>query len=494
MNIVAFLQNNSKFFSHKTAIIENGKEVSYKDLWIIVEKLSSDLYKNGIREKHKVALILPSSLEFICCFLALLKMDAIVTPLSSDLTTYEFQAIFHNLIPHAIISVTTLVDNILREFPMLEDKMLIVQGGASEETKGTVVVKKRYTLENLYSQHSNYKFDDIEEELDGIATINYTYRGTGFPLGVMLSHKNYIEGIIAHLSRKKTSHKDKVLSLLPLYHTYPLVDCVLGPLATGATIVVSENYMPRSILKLIDNFKINHFTAVPTVYGLLLQQFKAGEYNLKSLTCCITGGSYMTPEMQEGIKSAMGLDILQGYGLTECLPVTWNYYECNKVGTLGLPFRHDFQIKIVNDDGVHKGCKEDKMDVPGEIAIYSPTVMAGYYRQRIETDRVLKDGWLYTGDYGYVDKQGYLHFTGLKKNIAKVGGRLVDLSEVQNVLLCHPSILDVRAYAKKHDLWGHIIAADVVSRDPGKLTDWEIKKFCGSRLSQFKVPKIIEVH
>ncbi len=490
MNIVALLQNASKQFSHKTAIIENGKEVSYGDFWSVVEKLSSAFYKNGIRENHRVALILPNSTEFIYCFLALLQINAIVSPLSPDLTAYELKGIFHNLTPHAIISVSTFIDKVLCEFPLLlKNKMLILQDGAAEKINKKEGIKKIYELKSLYNQQGNYKIANTRPEPYQVATINYTYRGTGFPLGAMLSHKNYIEGITAHLSRKGTSHHHKVLSILSLFHAYPLVDCILGPLATGATIVISRNYLPRSTLKLIDDFRINHFTAVPTVYNLMLQHFKNGEYNLSSLSCCITGGSYMPIEMQETIRSKMGLDVLQGYGLTECLPVTWNYYECNKAGTLGLPFRHDFQIKIVGDDGVCKGINEK-----GEIAVCSPTVMQGYYNQREETDKVLKDGWLYTGDYGYVDKQGYLHFAGLKKNVAKVGGNMVDLTEVENVLLSHFSVLYARAYAKQDSLWGHVIAADVVSHENGKLTEKEMKLFCSKRLAQFKVPKMVELN
>ncbi len=484
MNITSLLSDVVKKVGTKTAIIENGREISYADLWSRIETLSAAFYKIGIRENHRVALILPNSAEFIYCFFALLRINAIVSPLNPDITPYELKSIFRNLNPHAIISSSMFVEKRLKEFSSsFYNKIVILQGVVI--IKGEI--KKYHELKDLYHLQKKYEIDNLQSDLEDAATVNYTYRGTGHPLGAVLSHKNYIEGIAAHVYRKKTTSRHRVLSLLPLSHSYLLVDCVLAPLMNGAMIVILKNYLPRAILKLIDDFKINHFTAVPLIYRLLLQHYKETEYDLSSLTCCITGAAYMTADMQEDIKTKMGIDVLQGYGLTECLPVTWNYYECNKSGTLGLPFRPDFKIRIVDEKGVNRAVNQI-----GEIIVSSPTVMQGYYGRKAETEKVLKNGWLYTGDYGYVDEAGYLYFSGLKKNIAKVGGNMVDLREVQDVLLSHPSISNVRVYSKEDDLRGHVIAVEVVSHVNGKLTEREIGTYCGKYLSHFKVPKTIE--
>lgn len=485
MSIVALLYRASKQYAKKSAIYENGREMSYGDLWSKIDNVSTAIYQAGIRENHRVALILPNSSEFICCFFALLKINTIVSPLNPDLTAHELTTIFHNLNPHAIITTFEFINRVMLEFPHLaENKIIILQGNVHNVAQS----KKYFNLNELCSHGQNNVTINTFLTAEHTATINYTYRGTGHPLGAMLSHENYVEGVLAYIENTRMSSQHRVLSLLPVSHVYPLVGCMLAPLVSGATIVISKNYLPRSILTTIAELRINHITLVPSLYVLLLQSYKGGEHDLSSLTCCITGGAYMSAEFQKAICSRMGLEIYQGYGLTECLPVTWNQYEHNVTGTLGLPLRPDFQIKIIDNDGKHKGANE-----LGEIVIKSPTVMQGYYNQKDETEMFLKDGWLYTGDYGYMNEHGYLYFAGLKKNVVKVGGNMVDLKEVRDVLLTHPAVLDASAYPKEDALWGHVVEAGVDPRENSGLSENEVRSYCGKLLSRYKVPKAFKI-
>jgi long-chain acyl-CoA synthetase len=483
MNITSLLADVVKKVGTKTAIIENSQEISYADLWRRIETLSAAFYKIGIRESHRVALILPNSSEFIYCFFALLKINAIVSPLSPEFTPFELKSILDNLSPRAIISLPIFVDEILVDYPTLfEDKIIVLH----KSTYAGNQVKNKYNLQKLFDLGLNQRIDTLQTNDEHPATIHYTYRGVGYPLGAILSHHNYVEGLLASLQAKRLSFQHKVLCFLPLSHVYPLIDSTLVPLISGAIIVISGNYLPRSILKTIDEKKINCFSAVPAVYNLLLHHYDKQEYDLSSLIYCITGGSYMSLEVHEEIRARMGLDVLQGYGLTECLIVAWNRHEWNKAGTIGFPLRRDFQIKIVGEDG-----RDKEINHAGEIVIRSPTVMKGYYNREDETYKVLKNGWFYSGDYGYLDAEGYLYYTGRKKGIVKVGGNMVDLKEVQNVLLSHPAVLEAEVYPVKDSLWGHTVAAEVTSRVNGLLTTDEIKAFCYKRLARYKVPRTI---
>ncbi len=486
MNITTFVYEASRRYPCKAAIIENEQEISYRDLWEEIERLAAAFYGIGIRENCRIVLALPNNADFIYCFLALLKINAIISPLSPDLTSFEIQKVFSNLNPHAIISEPEFIENVLSGCPSLslEDKIILQDAAPLRRS-----INNCYLLKSLYlyNEEGNRSVTGTETKLDHIATINYTYRGIGYPLGALLSHENYVEGVLAYIENTEMDSQHRVLSLLPLSHVYPLVGCMLAPLVSGATIVISRNYIPRSVIRKIDTHKVNHITLVPLIYNLLLQHYRKDEYDIGSLTCCITGGAYMPFEVQAEIKAKMGIEMLQGYGLTECLPVTWNRYRYNKAGTLGLPLRKDFQIRIVDDKGNQKGINE-----VGEIAIHAPTVTQGYYKQQAMTQEVLKDGWFYTGDYGCLDDEGYLYFTALKKNVAKVGGNMVDLKEVKDVLLSHPSISEAFVYAKEDSIWGHVIAARVVSHSDGKLAEREVKNFCGRLLAPFKVPKVLD--
>ncbi len=475
MNITTLLLDIVKRIGTRTAIIENGREISYHDLWDRIEKLSVAFHEIGIKENHRVALILPNSSEFIYCFFALLKINAIVTPLSPDCTPYELKGIFNNLNPYAIIAIPKFIEKVCREYPGLLDNKIIITPG---EIMGIGRLKANFEQEDNYAIGNN-------TENDQIATINYTYRGWGYPLGVISTQKNYVEGVSAYIKTTQMDSSHRVLSLLPLSKIYPLVGCMLAPLICGATVVISTNYMPKSVLKAIDNFKINRLTAVPSIYKLLLQGYKKGEYDLGSLTCCITGGAYMSPDVQENIESKMGLEVLQGYGLTECFVVSWNRNGYNEAGTLGLPFRSDIKIRIVDENGEQQGIRE-----VGEVIVNTPCGMRGYYKYEEETREVLRNDWHYTGDFGYLDEKGYLYFVGLKKKIAKVGGNIVDFEEIRNVLLSHSAITDAMVSAKDDDLWGHVVVAEIVSQV--ELTENDIKTFCGKSLSSYKVPKEIK--
>jgi len=304
----------------------------------------------------------------------------------------------------------------------------------------------------------------------------------------MLSHENYAKGISGYIDRTGMHGDHTVLSLLPLYHVFPLLGCMLAPLFCGATIVISRNYLPRAVLKIIDDYKINYLTMVPLIYKLLLRYYKKGDYNLSSLTCCITGGDYVAASFQKEIYDKLGITLLQGYGLTECLPVICNPPVHNKFGTLGTSGRDDIAIRIADE----QGCSVETGAI-GEICISSPTVMSGYFRMDIETRMALSDGWLNTGDYGYLDDDGYLNFSGRKKKVAKVGGNMVDLKEVQNVLLSHPLISDASVYAVEDDLWGHSIKAEVLCHGTDSLKESDILCYCKKRLTGYKIPKEVSI-
>lgn len=482
MNLATLLRDVSKSIPEKVAILVEAQEITYGELWSRIERLSGAFHRLGISENARVVLALPNGPDFVCCFFALISIKAIVVPINAGLTPFEQKRIYDDLNPHAIISTLTSIEGVAREYPeIILNRLLVSQGSIPGQRQSA----RYFRLEDLYRATCKNTYAGIRP--DQIATINYTYRGIGIPLGAMMTHSNYMEGVSAYVENTRMASEHRVLSLLPMHLVYPLVGCILAPLFQGATVVILKNVMPRSILKSIREYSINHFAAVPTIYVLLSMLFNSREYGLSSLSCCITGASHMSSDLQDGIKAKTGLDVYQGYGLTECLPVTWNRYEYNRVGTLGLPLRPDFHIRIVGEDG--KICRNGQA---GEINIKGPTVMQGYLNQKDFAGSVLRDGWLSTGDFGFVDKDGYLYFSGIKKKIAKVGGNMVDLTEVRDILLSHPGICSVEVYPVQDDLWGHIIGAKISRVNNAKLAENEIRKYCSQYISHYKVPRIIE--
>lgn len=482
MNIADLFVDSVRRHASKTAVMDAKRAISYAELLKEIDSLSELLHRYGMRKNYRVAVLLPNGMEFIRCFFSLLRLNAIVAPLSPDSTAFELERIFNNLKPHAVVSLLSTINKLNAIAPyLLEEKIVIAHDGNDTRFMGDIVPLGFRLSEDKVGDNAPAK-----DAADAIATISYTYRGTGYPLGSLLTHKSYQRGIEAYIETTRVSCKHNVVSILPVHYMYPLVGCILAPLVSGATVVISRNYMPRSIFKLIYECNINYLTIVPTLYRMLLQHYHKS-VNIRSLTCCITGGSYMDESLIRSISSTMGLEVLQGYGLTECFVVSWNRQQGNRIGTLGLPFGGNVQIKIVDERGLSRPPNQ-----VGEIEVKSDALAMGYYQNSMDTQKVLSEGWFRTGDLGYLDEDGYLHFSGVKKNIAKVGGNMVDLEEVREVMLRHPAIDEVGVFAKDDSLWGHVIEANIVQgHHVNELSIREIRSFCAHYLSLYKIPSAV---
>jgi len=435
MNLSSLIKKTANAYPEKTAIIEDGEEISYKHLWQEIESLSNALRSIGIRKNTRVALILPNCKEFIYSFFALLTINAIAIPLKPQMTCWEFHGIFKNGNPKALILTSHLLNKILTEKPsLLKNRIIIVK----EEKQDIRIMDKDGHLENLplytlstlleMGKGEGTRTRRIQTPSQQVASINYTYRGYGYPLGAMLTHHNYIHGAIRYIKLVRIQPDMRILLLLPVSHIFPLTGCVLVPLLAKATVVISTAINPKKVFQTIEKNKVNVLVCVPTLYEFLVKHYDHTKWDISSLLFGISGAESLPMDLYNNIRSKMGIDVIQGYGLTETLPVTCNPRFGNKPETIGIR-GHDVKLKIVDKEN-----RECKTDETGEIIVKCPSVMLGYYKAPKETMDVIQNGWFYTGDYGMMDNEGYVYFKGLKKSIAKIDGITVDLNEIKNVL------------------------------------------------------------
>ncbi|MFH1507078.1 MAG: AMP-binding protein, partial [Candidatus Omnitrophota bacterium] len=437
-------------------------------LWENIERLAKGFLKIGIKENDKVVIILPNCKEFIYSFYSLARINAISVPLNTYLTSYELDKMFKDCDPKVIITTYELYKK--RIATILSKNILIIfKDELSEPGEDGI-----FELGDLLAKGRTGKLPRFGANNNQIATINYTYRGLGEPLGAMLTHGNYHHGAIGYLRLTKVATTQRVLLITPMSHIFTLVSCVIVPLLRGATVVIMKTFIPSHIFKAIEEHRIDFLIAVPTIYISLLKNYEKGRFNISSLKYGITGGSYLSEDMHREIKENMGVELLQGYGLTETMPITCNPRLKNKTGSLGIP-GHEVKVKIID----------------GEILVGGPTVMKGYYNKNGENKKYLKDGWFYTGDRGYIDEEGYIYFKGLKKDIIKVGGNNVDLNEVKDVLNLFPGAEKVRLDIVEDELWGHRIHAEISVSSKKEITEKEVKAFCGKRIALYKIPKKI---
>jgi len=420
-------------------------------------------------------------------FFAILKSGGIVVPIRQSATSSEAKWLINKTRPVLFIGDSSFINRSL-PFDLLDDDQSVV----ILSKKIILKSKTRQRVNNLrdlmqggdqISQNEHAQMADSPD----VATINFTYRGYGYPIGAMLDDANYIEGIKAYSYTAGFEKRHRVLAIHPFCYIYPLLGCVLSPLATGSTIITCQGILPHKIWELVHKFNIDVLTAVPSLYSALLRSSNPYKSDLK-ITHAFCGGSLMPIGLYKQLKDDFNISLRQGYGLTECLPIVCNPSHGNRPETLGKILSGSdgiIDVKIFNEEGVEMGTGEI-----GEIVVNGPTVTKGYYRMSKETSAVLKNGWFSTGDLGCFDADGYLHFSGIKKRIAKVGGNMVDLIEVENRMLDIPYISEVKVYAIPDDRWGQIIAADVASAN-GHVNLRMVRQYLKPYLATYKLPKII---
>ncbi|MFH1478167.1 MAG: AMP-binding protein [Candidatus Omnitrophota bacterium] len=481
MNLGTSLHWVSKKMKEKVCIIEGEKEVSYKELWDNIELLADSFLKIGIKENDRVAIMLPNSSEFIYSFYALSRISAVSVPLNIYLTSHELKKIFNDCNPKFIITIDSLYKKKISSLIKGSLKVIFV-----DECEGKD--KKSYTFNELFKLGKPDNLPNISTSNKHIATINYTYRGLGEPLGAMLTHGNYHYGAMAYVRLTELVTAQRVLLITPMSHIFTLISCVIVSLLRGATVVIVKTFIPSHIFRTIEAKKIDFMIAVPTVYMSLLKNYKKDKYDISSLKYGIAGGSSLSMELYKSVKKDMGIELFQGYGLTETVPVTCNPRYKNKPASLGIP-GHNMKVKVVDEKG---------NDIPpkkiGEIVVGGPSVMKGYLNREKENKEFLKDGWFYTGDWGWVDEEGYIYFEGWKKDIVKVGGYNVDINEIKDTIRSFKGVKDIELDIIKDDLWGNLIEARVDIKAKNDSTEKDIRAFCIDRLSPYKIPRKITVN
>ncbi len=304
----------------------------------------------------------------------------------------------------------------------------------------------------------------------------------------MLTHDNYVQGIRTYTQTAGLHEGQRFLVALPFSHVYPLLGCLLAPLATGSTAILVQGSSAGRIWETIRQYRPSVLTGVPTLYANLLHAAPASDSNgALQIDEAICGGSFLPVSLYERLRRRWSWSLRQGYGLTECLPVTCNPAAAdNRPETLGkiVVGVDGVDVKIFEEEG-----REASVGKLGEIAVTGPTVMVGYYGRPRETSDVMRNGWFYTGDRGWFDADGYLHFAGVKKRIAKVAGNMVDLAEIEREILAYPGGSDVRVSTAPDEKLGEIVRADIAHH--GAFDPKALRRYLKGRLASYKVPLVI---
>ena len=422
-----------------------------------IRETTSQLRAWGIREKYLVPILLGNSTDFITVFLSLLRIGAIPVLAKLDYRTLELNEIFNNAQPQAVIAEQGHL-RFLK--PYLQNAIVITRA------------------ENKFSlAQSAEGLEPREDVPDDTASINYTYRGYGYPLGAMISHDQYLHGARVLQDGLQAEAGEKMLLMLPMTHIFTIVGCILVPLLNRTTIVVVDTMHPRLLFQYIRDLRIEYVTSVPEIYELL-SRLRDHAVDLPSLRVFISGGSVLPTVGYEGIKSAFSVDLCHGYGLTEFAPVSGNRRHEARAGTVG-PLCDQVKCRI----------DASAPDGSGEILIKTPRETGVYYRRPRESEEAHRDGWFRTGDMGRFD-EGHLVFLKELKNTRKINGNLVDMEEVSCAISLDKDVENVQVGSDNNGLFARLALSRRVDFNEKKR---RLNSSLREILAEYKIPKRLSV-
>ena len=495
----------------QVALVFMGKRLTYAELWGYVGKLAAALREQGVAAGERVALLLPNCPQFVISYYALLKLGATVVPINPLSTETELLHIMRDGQVKAAIALDLLagrLENVrkacreageawlqntyytsLREYLPFPLNLLYPW-----RQKMSPQVKKQLAGAEKFSELLNKKAQlgpapQMNLHKD-VAVLIYTGGTTGRPKGVMLSHYALVVNAKQSSVWGSMTREDSILTVLPVFHGFGMSVCMNAPLLAGAASVLIPRFAVDDILKAVDRFQPTLFAGVPTMYIGLINHPRLGRYALTSLRGCFVGAAPLAPEVKRRFEELTGSRLMEGYGLTEAVTALCAnpYRGVNKTGSIGLPFP-DVTIRIRD---VETGQWELAPGETGELVIQAPELMLGYHQRPQETAAALRDGWLFTGDLGYQDEEGYFFIVDRKKDMIITGGFNVYPREVEDVLYSHPAVREVSVLGVPDDYKGERVKAFIVLREGDKASQAELVSFCRQHLLPYKVPVEIE--
>lgn len=475
MNMVRMLQETTARYPDNPAIIHDGKQILYQDLNRYVEALARHLQEAGIGKGDKIAIMLGNCPEFVIAYFAALRLGAVAVTLNVMSTSYELQHLLENCDAKVLITA----DNLAKRFESIRETLplcrhLITTTGLQFGSPFDDVIRTGKMTKDIPALQGSDP-----------AVMIYTAGLTGKPLGAVLTFNNLATQADLLRTICSGTTKDRSLAVIPLFHSFGASVNMLCPLCIGGAIVLMDRFTMEGIFTTIQREQVTYITAVPRLFMGMLFHDKLKDFDLRSLRVGITGGSPMPPELFAEFEKHLGIQVLEGYGLTETSPccIFTMPDRVQKPGAIGtvLP---GVRAKVVDE----AGC-EVAAGVVGELLVRGDVVMQGYYKDEAATAEVIREGWLHSGDLAHMDEEGYVFLDGIKKRMIITSGFNVYPKEVELVLDMHPAIVSSRVAGEKDLMRGEIVKAIIVKK-PGDMTDEkEIIQHCRNYLSSYKVPR-----
>jgi long-chain acyl-CoA synthetase len=511
-SLVELLEESFSKFSDRQAFICMDKSISYRDLDGMSAALGAYLQSKGLKKGARVALMMPNVLQYPVSTAAVLRAGYAVVNINPLYTPRELEHQLKDSGAEAIIVLENFATTVQQVIAKTAVKHVIVGSmGDLLGFKGVIVnlvVRRVKKMVPAYSIPGATTFNDALAAgrrmtltqppigPDDVAFLQYTGGTTGVSKGATLLHRNILANVLQNdawlqpaLSQPPHIDRMIIVCALPLYHIFALTACfLLGVRAGGTNLLIPNPRDMAGFVKELMKYQVNFFPAVNTLYNGLLNTPGFDKIDFSKLKISNGGGMAVQRPVADRWKKLTGCGIAEGYGLSETSPaLTCNLATAeNFSGSIGIPMPSTY-LSIRDDDG-----NEVPLGEPGEICAKGPQVMAGYWNRPEETANVMtSDGYFRTGDIGVMTPDGYTKIVDRKKDMILVSGFNVYPNEIEEVIASHPGVLECAVIGVVDARSGEAVKAFVVKKDPN-ITAEDIIKFCGTQLTNYKVPKQIE--
>ncbi|MFS0553832.1 long-chain-fatty-acid--CoA ligase [Brevibacillus sp. 179-C9.3 HS] len=481
-SIYHFLERAAQDFPHQTAIIENDETYSYNDLKHAVDCLAAALYRRGYKKGDRLGIMLYNCKEYLIAYFAVQRLGGIVVQLNPMYQQRELDIMLEDAEPNWLICDSSQIEKL--KHTTYKNRLTIITADNAQHGYDFLYQWIAEQNETLPPLQINSRED--------IAVLQYTGGTTGTPKGVMITHYN------TAASTYHTSITDegallrpgeRFLGVFPMFHGAGLM-VMLASVFHAAAYIPIKHFRIQDALPIIRKYRPTHLSASPTVFVALIHHPDFRDDDLRSLKICRSGAAPIPLEVLRAFEQKSGVRIAEAYGLTESNAVTIRTFGkgVRKTGSVGIPVPNS-DVKIVD---LETGLQEMPVGAPGEILLKGPQIMKGYWKKPEETARTLRDGWLYTGDTGMLDEDGFLYIVGRKKEMIIAGGYNIYPNEIDEVLYLHPAVAEACTYGIPDVYRGETVKAAIVVKKEHSLTKDEIIQWCNERLARYKVPRLIE--
>ncbi len=488
MSLGEFLERAASRRPEQAFVEIAGKVLTYREFHQRARQTAGLFRELGIGYGDRVCLLLPNCPEFLYCWFGLALLGAISVPVNTAYKREETAFILRDAAAKGVVahqSLAAVAGDAAALAASVEHRLLVGAEESAPVDGGWV---------DFAAALAGAAAVDADPEVspEDTAMLVYTSGTTGNPKGVQVTHQMYVAAGQGFAYWTAATAQDRFFTCLPFFHANAQYYSTMGTLAAGATLIVAERFSASRFWEQVRQSGATVVNFIGMMMPVLAKQPES-DRDRDNRVRLFYGSPAFPPEFLQGFGERFGTDIIVGFGMTEtCYGSIERIGEWRRANSSGQARRHPDarfvnEIRIVDDGGQPAG-----IDTAGEITIRNPAVMPSYWRNPEQTALALREGWLHTGDLGWLDAEGYLYFVDRKKDVIRRRGENISSQEVEEVIKRHPAALDCAVIAVPSELGEDEVKAYVTAR-PGSVIDPEqIIYWCADHLAYFKVPRYVE--